>query len=559
MRRRIFWSGVVLSLLLSAILVILTEFAIISSVKRQLSLSTSLKLERLTTMLNNTDDAEELLDKTLSDLKIILVSENGNKIFDSFAPFYRQEDYSKMPEIKESIKKGSGAYIQKRANYYLFSSAKKLKNGNVLCVIERSFIINEIRSKMYLYLILLFILLLFLASGTSKHLTDKLIDGVNAIDIDNPVDTCNFEEFLPFVRSISSKQNELKDKISLMEKRKIDISVIFNALGEGFIMLDKRMNIISINDSACALLGTTAEKAEGKPFQAINRQKEIMQLLFNLEHQDSTFAIVPLGKRNYRIAASVMDSDEKGIVFLFTDLTDKLENENLRKRFTANVSHELRTPLTTISGYTEMLVNGMVRKKDELSFFKRINKEANRMLKLVDDILRLSRMDEGKISSDMEPVKLSDIIDNCIESLRPIASKRNISLESSCDDCEILGNPTLIGEIIFNLIDNAVKYNKINGSVKVNLYREGAKCILTVEDTGIGIEEGKQNQIFERFYRTDKSRSKDKGGTGLGLSIVKHAAEYHNAKLDVKSELGKGTTMKVIFWCDPKNTSEQII
>jgi two-component system phosphate regulon sensor histidine kinase PhoR len=168
-------------------------------------------------------------------------------------------------------------------------------------------------------------------------------------------------------------------------------------------------------------------------------------------------------------------------------------------------------------------------------------------------------MDEGKISSDMEPVKLSDIIDNCIESLRPIASKRNISLESSCDDCEILGNPTLIGEIIFNLIDNAVKYNKINGSVKVNIYKDGNKCILTVEDTGIGIEEGKQNQIFERFYRTDKSRSKDKGGTGLGLSIVKHAAEYHNAELDVKSELGKGTTMKVIFWCDPKNTSEQII
>ena len=557
MRKRIFWSGVALSLLLSAILVILTEFAIISSAERQLSISVSIKLERLATMLNNTDNDEEFLNNILSDLRIILVSEDGNKLFDNFEPLNRQEDYLKRPEIIEAFKKGGGVDIQKQNNYHLFSSAKKLKNNNILSVTERSYMINEIRSKVYIYLTLLFILILFLTSGTSRYLTDKLIEGANAVDIDNPVDTCKFEEFLPFARNLYAKQNELKGKISQMVRQKTDITSVFNSLGDGFIMLDKKMNIISINDSACTLLGTTVDKAEGKPFHAINRQKEIMQLLINLEHQDYTFTIVSFGKRSYRVAASIIDSDNKGIIFLFTDLTDKLANENLRKRFTANVSHELRTPLTTISGYTEMLVSGMVKKKDHLVFLKRINKEANRMLKLVDDILRLSRMDEGKIISDMEPIKLADIVDNCIESLRPVASKKNISLETNGNECEILGNPTLVGEIIFNLIDNAVKYNIINGYVRVNICSEGNKCILSVEDSGIGIEESKQDQIFERFYRTDKSRSKDKGGTGLGLSIVKHAAEYHKAELDVKSKLGKGTTITVSFWRDPNDVPEQ--
>lgn len=318
-------------------------------------------------------------------------------------------------------------------------------------------------------------------------------------------------------------------------------------MSEGFVILDMQLNILSINRSACRLFGTTHEEAVGKPLPAINRQPEIMRLILDLENLKESDTQFPLHGRTYQMTANVVDDRERGIVLLVTDITDKVEGENMRKRFSANVSHELRTPLTTICGYTEMLDSGMVNQEDHADFFGRINKESKRMLTLVEDILKLSKMDEGYPGGHRDPVSLLSIAKTTAETLENAALLKGVTLHVAGEDAKVVGYKTLLSELTFNLMDNAIKYNKQGGRVDVHVARRPGETVLTVQDTGIGIEGYQQDKIFERFYRTDKSRSKETGGTGLGLSIVKHAAEYHKARLAVDSRLGEGTTMTVVF------------
>lgn len=556
MKRRIFWGGAIISLFLALLLVILIEHTVFNELKKEISFSQDAKILQLAERLNSSDDDISALKNAVADERIILIDKESRLLFDSEAPLKTKEDFFNAPELASAFETGAGRAVRRdsQTNADVYYSAIMLDNGNVLRISKSDALLDNMQGKLILYFIAVYVIIVVISSLSSNYISGKIVKNIEKINLDNPVDTCVYDELLPFAREINTKKNEYLSTIEDIENRRRQIAAIINSMSEGLVVLDENLHIVSLNKSAGAILGVDLNYAEGRPLQAITRQKEIMQLLIDLEKQNNSFVIAHMNSRMYRVAANAVEAGEKGVVFLFTDLTDKLEAESMRRRFTANVSHELRTPLTTISGYAEMLMSGMVKKEDQGVVLERINKESKRMLLLVEDIMRLSKMDEGSISDKYEYIKLMDIVKNCAETLKPVADKKQVELQLSGDGAYIYGDATLVREIVFNLMDNAIKYNKAGGSVKVNVCSRGSESVLTVQDSGIGIEKRHQDKIFERFYRTDKSRSKETGGTGLGLSIVKHAAEYHRAKLHVESEPNKGTKISVVF---PVNSKEE--
>ena len=330
-----------------------------------------------------------------------------------------------------------------------------------------------------------------------------------------------------------------------LEARRLELNTLLDGMHEGFIALGAREEIILINPSACRMLGVNGEQAVGRQLPEINRGAVILSLLEDLRRNGAAEGLLEKDGRFYQLSANRIQG-RSGSVLLLSDQTYKMEGESMRKQFTANVSHELRTPLTTICGYAELLDKGMVKPEDTGRFYSLIHHESSRMLALVEDILRLSRLDEGHLNARKQPVNLHEVARSVSQSLELHADEKGVSLSYEGGDAYVLGDATLLSELISNLIDNAIKYNVDKGSVKVEV-TNGERAVLTVSDTGIGIEPEHRERVFERFYRTDNSRSKGTGGTGLGLSIVKHAAEFHKAKITLKSEPGKGTVISVAF------------
>lgn len=524
----------------------------------EMSFSQDMKTLQLATKLNSLDDDIQTLKNVVTDERVILIDKEGELLFDNKAPLKSKEDFLGMPEISSAIKTGAGSSVRRdaRSGANVYHSARRLADGGVLRISRADFSIDKTRGNLILYFIAVYVIIVVISSLSSRYIAETIVKNIEKINFDNPVDTCVYDELLPFTREMNAKKNEYLKTIDDIENRRRQVSTIINAMSEGLVILDGNLRIVTLNKSASAILGVGLEFVEGRPLQAITRQKEIMQLLSNIEKSNKSFVIAHMNSRMYRVSANVVDSSEKGVVLLFADLTDKMEAENMRRRFTANVSHELRTPLTTISGYAEMLINGMIREDDQGVVLERIYNESKRMLQLVEDIMRLSKMDEGSILEKYEYIKLMDVVEECAETLKPLADKKKVDIRLSGDGAFIYGDATLLREIVFNLMDNAIKYNKTGGSVHVNVRSQNSESILTVRDNGIGIEKKQQDKIFERFYRTDKSRSKETGGTGLGLSIVKHAAEYHKARLHVESEPDVGTTMSVVFPVDPRKKKE---
>ena len=299
------------------------------------------------------------------------------------------------------------------------------------------------------------------------------------------------------------------------------------------------------NPAACRILNVKPQQACNRLLTELNRSLVIIRLLNDLDKKGIANGVLEKEGRHYLLTANRIQGRPDSVL-LMSDQTEKLAGEAMRKRFTANVSHELRTPLTTICGYTELLENGMVKAEDAQGIYNLIHKESSRMLDLVEDILRLSRLDEGNLTGKREKVNLCETAASACQLLSLAAQEKGVKVNFTGEDAFVLGDPVLLGELCSNLLDNAIKYNVDNGSVDVRV-TAGANTVLTVSDTGIGIEPEHQPHVFERFYRTDNCRSKSTGGTGLGLSIVKHAAEYHKAKVELMSKPGQGTRVTVVF------------
>ncbi len=486
------------------------------------------------------------LDGLISASRVTMIGADGTVLFDNQVS-REMENHLDRPEVRQALETGAGKSVRysNTVRAQLVYIAQRLADGSVLRLSAPEQLARKVASGIAPFIIFGIISLVVLSLPVINYYSASLLKPLLSIDLDHPEDARVSEELLPLVRRIDAQNKQNRAQVEAMEARQQELDALLGGMHEGFIALGPRDEVILINASACAMLGVDSRKALGKGMPEINRSPAVLQLLQTMRATGSAQGMLEKDGRNLVLSASQLEN-RRGAVLLFSDQTEKMQGEAMRKQFTANVSHELRTPLTTILGYADMLKNGMVKEEDLPQFYHLIHRESSRMINLMEDILRLSKLDEGYLSGKREKVSLLEVARAACESLELSAQEKKVSLSFSGGESDILGDATLLDELCYNLVDNAIKYNNENGAVEVTV-SGGPQAVLTVRDTGIGIAPEHHARVFERFYRTDASRSKATGGTGLGLSIVKHAAEYHRGKITLKSRPGEGTTITVSF------------
>lgn len=489
----------------------------------------------------------------IKDYRVTWIGTDGKVLYDSISEADEMENHFEREEVKEALSEGYGAssrYSSTLTQRYLYG-AKRLPDGTVirLSVTQNSLLILTLG--MLQPIMIIFVIAIILSAFLASRLSKKIVKPLNELNLDKPLDNNGYDELSPLLRRIDTQQKEISRQSEELRQRQNELEVMTSAMSEGIILLNNRGTVLSINKAAAKLFGTDCF-CIGEDIVSINRSLELAQLLNRAKNGEHSERVVELGCGQYQMMASPVISNNivSGIVLLILDVTEKEKAEQLRREFTANVSHELKTPLHTISGSAELLANGMVKPEDIPIFLKRIYSEAQRMIQLVEDIIRLSHLDEGAEDMKWDMVDLYAVAEETINSLADEAESNGIKFELYGETVLINGIRQLLQEIIYNLCDNAIKYNCRGGSVSVGVKNENEFAVLTITDTGIGIPAEHQERIFERFYRVDKSHSKEIGGTGLGLSIVKHAAKLHNAEIELHSIVNKGTEITIKF---PKN------
>ncbi len=485
--------------------------------------------------------------------RITWIGTNGKVLFDSASEAEEMENHFQREEVKEAFAEGYGEdsrYSSTLTERYLYS-AKRLPNGTVLrmSVTQNSLLVLTLGMLQPICVIFAaaFILSVVLASRLSK----KIVKPLNELNLDEPLNNEEYDELSPLLRRIDVQQRQIQRQKKELERKQSEFDTVTRGMTEGIVLLNQKSAILSINRAAAQLLEASTFDA-GKDILTVNRRPELTELLRKAQSSGHCETVMDFESGIYQLSASPVVSDGKmiGTVLLMFDATEKEKNEQIRREFTANVSHELKTPLHAILGSAELMANGMVKTEDIPTFSTRIYTETQRMIRLVEDIIRLSHLDEGAEDMKHEETDLLSIADSVVESLKPEAENSGMTMELRGEKTVIQGIPQLLESIVYNLCDNAIKYNRKGGSVSVEVKSDNEFAVLTVSDTGIGIPPEHRERIFERFYRVDKSHSKEIGGTGLGLSIVKHAARLHHAEIDLKSVVEVGTTVTVKF---PKN------
>ncbi|ALT80244.1 PAS domain-containing sensor histidine kinase [Streptococcus gallolyticus] len=513
--------------------------------KEQLQTETALAAQGVS--LEGQDYFNEL---KMSNVRITWVDNQGKVLYDNESDAQIMDNHANREEIKEALKDGYGESVRysKTLTTQSLYSAQRLDNGTVirLSVTRHSILVLLFRmfQPLFLILVLAFLLSLWLSYSIAKSIVLPL----NRLDLDHPLENDAYEEISPLLRRIARHQKEVTEREVLLEQRQSEFDTIISKIKEGMILLDNNCRIISINQAAQDILQTD-QTCLGKDMLQILRNLSLNNWLEKGLQGRKQEGILQLDDAHYKVMVRPIQSEDKvtGLAILFFDVTDQLQAEQLRREFTANVSHELKTPLHLISGYSEMLASDVVAQKDVPQFAEKIHSESQRMIQLVEDIIKLSHLDESEELA-MEPVNLYQISEEVLDSLSAKANERHINLHLLGEPAYITGNHALIHSLIYNLCDNAIIYNRDKGDVTVNVTSNEDDIVLTVQDTGVGIAKDEQERIFERFYRVDKSRSKKLGGTGLGLSIVKHAVNQHHADIKVESQLGLGTKMTVTFY-----------
>ncbi len=482
--------------------------------------------------------------------RVSWISADGNVLYDSEADSSEMENHLAREEIKEALETGYGesarysATLMERTLY----SAKRLSDGTVvrLSVAQSTLLtlLLGMTQPILMIIVIAIVISFWLAHRLSKNITAPL----NQLNLDDPLNNEGYDELSPLLRRIDAQQRQIRGQEKELLQKQEEFEAVTENMAEGIILLNTKGVILGINRAASILFGTT-RNAVGKYILSVNRNLELSELLSGIESGVRKEKIIDLNGGKYQLALNpVRESGNiSGAVLLMLDVTEKEQAEQMRREFTANVSHELKTPLHTIAGCAELLENGMVRPEDTARFYSQIRSEAGRMIALVEDIIRLSHLDEGAENMKRERVDLYDLAAETVKSLSREAESAGVSLSVEGQSAVVYGIPQLLESIVYNLTDNAIKYNRQGGTVKVSVEPLSDGVRLSVADTGIGIPPEHRERIFERFYRVDKSRSKELGGTGLGLSIVKHAARLHNAKIELQSTEGKGTTITVIF------------
>lgn len=489
--------------------------------------------------------------KSLTEKKyrITWVEPDGTVKFDNKIDASKMENHVNREEIKESLKFGRGectrysSTLTQRTIYY----AKKINDGSVIRIsISQETVLKllfSMISPMAITILLAVILSSLLARGVSK----KVVEPLNNLDLNKPLQNDAYGEIAPLLRHIEHQHRQIDEQVLELRQKKDEFQATIENMDEGLILLDAKNSIISINPAAKKIFGTTYE-CLGKDFLTVERNTSVGNTIKEAMEKGKAEITLKRYGLDYQLGISKIESAGKtlGAVLLAVDVTEKNNAERTRREFSANVSHELKTPLQSIIGSAELMENNLVKEEDMPRFVGHIRKEAERLVNLVEDIIRLSWLDENR-DMETELVSLKDIAAETKEALENTANEKNVTINISGEDIKLHGVRSLLYEIVYNLCENGIKYNKEGGKVDITLSKEAGKDIFVVEDTGIGIKEDQQSRIFERFYRVDKSRSKETGGTGLGLSIVKHAAMYHNADVTLESTEGQGSKFTVMF------------
>lgn len=497
------------------------------------------------------DEGLDYLQKlNIKDYRVTWIRADGSVLYDSLSDAGEMENHLEREEVKEALSRKYGTsarYSSTLMQRYLYG-AKRLSDGTVirLSVAQNSLLILTLG--MLQPAIVIFVIAILLSAVLASGLSKKIVRPLNELNLDQPLDNDGYDELSPLLRRIDAQQKEIRQQSAELKQKQNEFDVMTSSMSESIILLNKKGTILSINKAAAKLLGTDAS-CIGEDIMEINRSLELVGLLHKARAGAHSELIAELGNERYQMIASPVISNDivSGIVLLIFDVTEKEKAEQIRREFTANVSHELKTPLHTILGSAELLANDMVKPEDIPAFSKRIYSEAQRMIRLVEDIMRLAHLDEGAVNMKWETVNLYAAAEETIKALSDKAENMGIKLELSGEAVRISGIHQLIQEIIYNICDNAIKYNRKGGSVSVTIQKIDQYAAVTVSDTGIGIPAEHQERIFERFYRVDKSHSKEIGGTGLGLSIVKHAARLHNAEIELHSIVDEGTEITIKF------------
>lgn len=484
-----------------------------------------------------------------STYRLTWIQADGTVLYDSRADETAMENHADREEIQEALSTGVGesertsATLAEKTLY----RAVRLSDGSVLRTGVTQYTVVTLLLGMLqpiaIVLLAAIVLSVILAKRVSKQITEPL----NALDLDRPLENETYEELSPVLTRIERQHRQINSQLEQLRQKQDEFAAITGSMSEGLVLLDDKNTILSINPAAARLFGTDAA-CIGQNMLTVDRSLAMQKLIADAQAGTRGEAVVALAGGTYQIDASPVTSNGKriGVCILAFDVTEKAQAEQMRREFSANVSHELKTPLQSIMGSAELIENGLVKQEDLPRFVGHIRSEAGRLVTLIDDIIRLSQLDEGG-ELPVESVNLTALAGEAADALSGAAGAKNVTITVEGAPAEMQGVRRLLYEIVYNLCDNAIKYNVDGGSVKVSVSKESDGVLLSVADTGIGIPSEAQSRIFERFYRVDKSHSKESGGTGLGLSIVKHAAHQHHADIHLESAPGKGTTIQIHF------------
>lgn len=481
--------------------------------------------------------------------RITWINSDGTIRYDSDATADKMENHLNREEIKEALETGTGQSVRmsdtlsEKTMYY----AKLLSDGSIIRVSTNQYTVWILLLNMLQPLAIVIIVALVLSYAIAFFASKKIVMPINELDLENAEAVSIYEEIEPLVHRISHQNRVIKKQIKELKRTQAEFTTITGNMKEGLIVVDTRGKILSHNKSAMRLLNT--QSLQDKFLNELVIDKNFSDDITLALDGTHTNEVIPYGDRFLSIYCNPVEVDGKvkGAVAVLLDVTEKHQREMLRREFSANVSHELKTPLTAILASAEIIRAKNTPQETAIHFAENITKETNRLITLVNDIIKLSKLDDKSVEMDMEDVDLYEIAKNVEDTLLPIAESCKVKLELYGEKTILSGVPTILSEIIYNLADNAIKYNKKNGRVTITVAPINGRATLIVEDNGIGISEDDRDRIFERFYRVDKSHSKEIGGTGLGLSIVKHGVEHHNGKIELESEINKGTKITVIF------------
>ena len=481
--------------------------------------------------------------------RITWLRADGAVLYDTQADAESMENHAQRQEVQQALATGEGessrysdTLLQKTVYY-----AKRLPDGTVLRLSAIRVTTGVLVLNMLQPILLVLAVALILSGVLASRLARRITEPLNRLDLEHPLENDTYEELTPLLRRMEHQRRQIDRQMDELRRRSEEFEQITGSMSEGLVLLDEAGVILSINPAARRLLDA-AENCVGQDLLTVDRDVALSDALRQAAEQGHSEFRGQRNGREYQFDVTRIQSEGRtaGTVLLVFDVTERAFAERNRREFTANVSHELKTPLQGIIGSAELLENGLVKQEDVPRFIGHIRSEAQRLVTLIGDIIRLSQLDEGE-PMPAEPVELLALAREAAESLQSAAAARNVTITVEGEPVELTGVRRLLYEIIFNLCDNAIKYNTDGGRVQVTVTKANETAAVTVRDTGIGIPPDQQDRVFERFYRVDKSHSKASGGTGLGLSIVKHAVQYHHGAIHLQSEVGKGTEIRVTF------------